>query len=211
VTEISFLSRTLRSSVNHTVEPSDHALVARLRRADAEGFAIVYERYRARIYSFLARLCRDRAEAEDLLQETWLRLARHATRLEPDVDLAAWLFAVARNCYRSHRRWALVDLDRRRKMNLWPWRGPNDPSPFDLASAGETERRIEAAIGQLAPRYREVFLLVVVEGFEPAQAGPVLGLSTEAVRQRLSRARKMIADTLGADVPVALSAAGGAR
>lgn len=176
----------------------EHELVARLRRGEPEAFDQAYERYRARVFSFLARLTRDRALAEELSQETWLRLARHATRLQEDTELGAWLFTVARNLHVSHCRWRLLDGERLLALAMTRLPGVEEETPFDLASAGETERRLEAALGALQPRYREVILLIAVERFEPAQAARILGLTPEAVRQRLSRARAMLASALEA-------------
>lgn len=169
----------------------------RLRRGDADAFDDVYDRYRARLYSFLLRLSGDRALSHDLLQETWLRLARHATRLAPDTDLAAWLFSVARNLYASHRRWLVLDRERLHALHLRPRRAADVPEA--LASADETARRLEAALAALPLKYREALLLVAVEQLEPAQAAAVLGVKPEALRQRLSRARGMLARALKED------------
>lgn len=173
----------------------DRAIVAGLRRGEGAAFDAAYERYRARLWSFLARLARDRTLAEDLLQETWLRLARHATRLAEDTNLAAWLFTVARNLHTSWRRWSILDGERLRAWRILPRR--EEDSPFDLASASQIERRLEAAVGALPPRYREVLLLCAVERLDPAEAARILGLSPEAARQRLSRARAMIDEAMG--------------
>ncbi len=169
----------------------DRELCDRLRRGDADAFDDAYELYRARLFSFLLRLCGDRALAHDLLQETWLRLARNATRLAPDTELSAWLFTVARNLHASHRRWLLLDRERLQTLHLWPRRAPHVPE--ELATAGETARRLEAALAALPLKYREALLLVAVEQLEPAQAAAVLGIKPEALRQRVSRARGMMA------------------
>jgi RNA polymerase sigma-70 factor, ECF subfamily len=176
----------------------DPKLVARLRQGDADAFDDAYELYRARLYSFLLRLSRDRALAHDLLQEMWLRLARHATRLDAGTDLAAWLFTVARNLLASHRRWLLLDRQRLEALHAWPRGAP--PVPEELAVAGQTARRLEAAIAALPLKYREALLLVAVERLDPGQAATVLGLKPDALRQRLSRARGMIAEALAKDV-----------
>src|SRR5262245_65663621 len=80
------------------------SLVARLRDGDTGAFDEVYGAYRSRIFAFLLRMSRSRTIAEDLLDETWLRLVRHACSLSPDTRLGPWLFTVARNLYWSHRR-----------------------------------------------------------------------------------------------------------
>jgi len=178
------------------------ALLARLRAGDAAAFDAVYERLRPRLYSFLARLTGDPALAEDLVQDAFLRLARHAPRLAADSRLDAWLFTVARNIFVSQRRWALLDVARVSELRLWAQLQPRRPTPFALAAASETERLVEQAIADLPLAYRETILLVAVEGMSPTEAAPVMGLKPATVRQRLARARAMIQtqlDRAGAD------------
>jgi RNA polymerase sigma-70 factor (ECF subfamily) len=172
-------------------QSSDRALVARLKRLDSSAFEEAFQRLRAPLYSFLVRLSGDRTLAEDLLQETWVRLATSATQLADDTELRAWLFTVARNLHTSHRRWVLLDEERLRSLGFWPRRAPH--TPFEQASANEAERKAEAAIASLPLKYREVLLLVAVERLEPIEAAAVLGIKPEALRQRLVRARGMIA------------------
>ncbi len=174
----------------------ERALVDGLRRGEPAALDAVYRRYRPRIYGFLRRLAGRRDVAEDLFQETWLRLARHALRLAPDTDLAAWLFTVARNQYRSYRRWTLIDLDRRRAVALAA-DGPRGETPYDRAAASEEERRLEAALAALSAADREVLLLVGVEGMAQDRVAEILGIGHDAVRQRVSRARARLSEKLG--------------
>jgi RNA polymerase sigma factor (sigma-70 family) len=175
------------------------SLVARLKRGEAAAFDAVYDRYRPRLYGFLVRLCGRRELGEDLLQETWLRLARHARRLDDDTHLGAWLFTVARNLYRSHRRWSLLAFDGGWRRG-WSPETVEHTSPFDLASAGELNRRLERALAALPVAHREVLLLVAVEHLDPSEAAAVLGIRPEALRQRLSRARAELARRLELDL-----------
>lgn len=178
---------------------AERALVARLKDGDKDAFDAVYAAYRPRVFGFLARLCGQRALAEDLLQETFVRLASKAKKLDDDTRLAAWLFTVARNLYLSHRRWMLVDFDRLTTLRTAPARQTR--TPFDLHAAGELERNLEAAIAALPVKYREVILLVGVEGLSPTAAADILELKPDAVRQRLRRARDMLASSLGELAP----------
>jgi RNA polymerase sigma factor (sigma-70 family) len=174
----------------------ERSLVARLRAGDTGAFDEVYAVYRPRVFAFLLRMTRSRTLAEDLLDETWFRLVRHASSLLADTRLGAWLFTVARNLYWSYRRDSLVgETAASELLTLWPSPQPW-PSPFDLAAAGELERRIERALSKLSPQYREVLLLVGHEGLTPADAAGVCGISSEAMRQRLSRARVALAEKL---------------
>jgi RNA polymerase sigma-70 factor (ECF subfamily) len=172
------------------------ALVAGLRAGDPLAFDRVYELYRPRLFAFLLRLSRRRTVAEDLLDETWLRLVVHAASLRPDTRLAAWLFTVARNLYWTHRRASMIeDAVTAELLTLWP-ASEHWPSPFELAAMGELEQGVERALGTLTPQHREVRLLVGCEGMTPSEAAAACGIRPEAMRQRLARARAALADAL---------------
>jgi RNA polymerase sigma-70 factor (ECF subfamily) len=183
------------------------ALVRKLREGDAAAFDAVHAEFNGPLFGFLARLSRNRDVAEDLLEETWFRLVSHAGRLRPDTRLGAWLFTVARNLYVSHCRSRLIeDSYAATLLALWPFT-PARSSPFEETAASELERRLEAAIAAMPAGFREVLLLVGVEGLQPAEAAEICGVAPEAMRKRLSRARAMLARALddsrvqGAPIP----------
>jgi RNA polymerase sigma-70 factor (ECF subfamily) len=180
------------------MDPDDErAHVIRLRQGDTSAFDAVYAAYRPRVFAFLLRMTRSRTVAEDLLDETWLRLARHVSRLRPDTRIGPWLFTVARNLYWSFRRGSLVEESAASALlDLWP-SPPPWPTPFDLAAASELERRVEVALSNLSPQHREVLLLVIHEGLTPGEAAVACRISADALRQRLSRARAALAAQLG--------------
>jgi RNA polymerase sigma-70 factor, ECF subfamily len=177
------------------VHPDDDALVEGLRRNEPAAFDAAYARHGGRLYRFLHRLTGRRDLAEDLFQETWISVARSAARLEPDTDLTAWLFTVARNRYRSYRRWAVLDLTRLAALADEPRAAP-PPGPDALAETRASADALERAIGRISAAHREVLLLAAVEGLEPAQIAAVLGERPETVRQRLHRARAELAAKL---------------
>ncbi|HVL70025.1 MAG TPA: RNA polymerase sigma factor [Vicinamibacterales bacterium] len=173
----------------------DSALVARLKAADGDAFDELFARFHPRLFNFLARLSRRRDVAEDLLEETWLRVVAHAPRLRPDTCLAPWLFTIARNLFASYCRSRQVDYEAAVGIHLWPVPAPS-PSPFEAAAAGQLQKRIEVALATLPGTYREALLLVALEGMTPSEAAVVCGVSPDAMRQRLSRARALLADRL---------------
>jgi RNA polymerase sigma-70 factor (ECF subfamily) len=181
----------------------DDPLVQRLRAGEVAAFDEAYARYHGRLFAFLARMTGRRDLAEDLLQETWLRLASHGLDLRRDTRLEAWLFTVARNLSLSFLRWRVLDGRRRGAAVLVAVveGGAVAGAPFDEAAAAQTAERLEAALAALPPRYREVMLLVGVEGLEPHIAAQVLGLRPDAVRQRLLRARDMLKRSLADEGP----------
>lgn len=174
------------------------SLVSRLQAGDVAAFDDVHGALNARLFNFLFRLSRRRDIAEDLLEETWLRLVKHKKRLRPDTRLTPWLFTVARNLYVSYQRSRMLEESHAASlMGLWPC-GSMRLSPFEEAATNETERRIEAALAALPATCREVLLLVGIEGFRPIDAAAICGISPEALRQRLSRARALLARRLEA-------------
>jgi RNA polymerase sigma-70 factor (ECF subfamily) len=179
---------------NHA-DPTDGQLVQRLRGGDGRAMTAVWQRYHARLYSFLLRLCRQPAQAEDLLQETFVRLGIYAADLAADVPLLPWLFTVARNLYRSEQRKQTGWL---RRLSMIQKHLDAPPStPYSLAVAADHERRLEAALLALPEVYREALLLVAVEQLDLENAAQVLGISNAALRKRVSRAKVMLREDLG--------------
>jgi len=172
------------------------ALVARLRDGDADALDAVHLAFNRVVFTFLLRLSRRRDVAEDLLEETWLRFVKHARRLRADTRLGPWLFTVARNLYISYQRSrALEHSTTAGLMALWPTLAERS-SPFEAAAASELERRIERALAAMPAASREVLLLVGVAGLDHSDAADVCGLTPEALRQRLHRARETLSRAL---------------
>jgi len=185
------------------------ALVERLRRGDGDAFDEVYAAFNTRLFTFLVRLSRRRDVAEDLLEETWLRLVKHARRLAADTRLGPWLFTVARNLHVSYiRSRMLEDSAATSLIGLWPF-SLERSSPFEAVAASELERRIERALAAMPAASREVLLLVAVAGMDHSDAADICGITPEALRQRLHRAREMLSKALERDAEAGLPAPGG--
>lgn len=169
------------------VQQSHSQLLKRVADGDARAFDLIYEELRPPLYSFLVRLSGRVDLAEDLLQETWLRLARHAPRIAPDTELRPWLFTVARNLFRTNRRRALLNTVRLQELLFTP----TEPSvsPFEQLSANRTEGNLERAVSQLPTKYREIILLCGHSGLSPSEVASIVNISPEAARQRLARGR----------------------
>jgi RNA polymerase sigma-70 factor (ECF subfamily) len=181
---------------------ADAALVDRLRRGDRAAFRELHARFAQASFGFLLRLAGRRDVAEDLHQEVWLSIARHAARLASDTDLAAWIFTIARNRFLSSRRRADVtpSVSDGAAADIMP-----GPPPSDDPGCRELER----ALASLPDIHREILLLVGVEGLDVGQAAEVLAIRPDAARQRLARARGALAEALGpadAEHPTAIAA-----
>ena len=186
-------------------DPSEKPMVDGIRRGDRAAFEGAFTKFRARVYAFALRLSGRRDVAEDVFQETWLKLARAAPTLREDTDLTAWLFTVVRNEYVSWRRWSMFDVSRLVALGEESQHiasiealgaSAAEDSPDARVDAARSIARLEIGLARLSPAHREVLLLVGVEGLDQEQAAEVLGIRYDALRQRLVRARAELAEEL---------------
>jgi RNA polymerase sigma-70 factor (ECF subfamily) len=175
-------------------DDDERALISALRRRDPYAFDSIYKRHHPRIWAFLVRLTGHRSEAEDLFQETWLAAARHAHRLHPESEIVPWLFSIARNKFRSSRRYLLFDLRRKERFACEPQ--PASLAPDETVHLRARAEKLQKAFESLDAIHREVLLLTMVEGLDTRQVAQVLGLREDAVRKRMSRARAALESQL---------------
>ena len=154
----------------------------------------MFTAFRRRLYGYLVRMTRRKDVAEDLLQETFLRLAQHARTLAPDTRLAGYLFTIAHRLVVS---WVRAQAVRKQLAGDLPDVASQERSPLEALTDSQSQLALERAFAGLAPAYREVALLVGVEGLQPTEVAAILGQRPEAVRQRLARARTQLAAALG--------------
>jgi RNA polymerase sigma-70 factor (ECF subfamily) len=178
----------------------DRELVDRLRRGDTSAFDKVYAMVHPRLFSFLLRLSGRRDTAEDLAQETWMKFAKAAPGLREDTKVAPLLFTIARNAFMSHRRWAVLDLSRIVTFGLEAMSAgeETDAGPDAQHERARAIALLEAALQEIPVASREVLLLVGVEGMDQEEVARILGVSYDALRQRLSRARAQLTEKMQA-------------
>ena len=173
----------------------DLEALALLRRRDARGFDQAYAKYGGRLFSFLSRLVggRQRQLAEDLLQQTFLKLAEHGPELRADSDLRAWLFTVARHAFLGQLRSSRHEVE-----------SPSLELIADYSADAEVRLMlgdVEQALGRLRIEDRELLLLVGAEGLEPMTVARMLGVEPATLRKRLARARQRLLQELARAAP----------
>jgi RNA polymerase sigma-70 factor, ECF subfamily len=148
------------------------------------------------LYGFAMTLTRDRTEAEDLVQETYLRAVRAFGRLLPDSNLKGWMFAIMRNTWLNQLRHTrngprFVEIDAEEEDDRqWLGQLANDPHVLYLRKLEHEE--VRAAIDGLPQLYREIILLRDIEGFSYQQIAGILGCPAGTVMSRLGRAREKL-------------------
>jgi RNA polymerase sigma-70 factor, ECF subfamily len=162
---------------------------------DNAAFGTVYDALAPRLYGYLLRQARDRARAEDLLQQTFLHMHRARHRFIAGAEVTPWAFAIARRL--------LIDTMRRGKRQVLEDDAEpdavlsDDPGADDLVAASELAVRLRRELARLPQSQRVAFELIKHEGLSMAEAAAVLGTTVAAVKLRAHRAYEALRDALG--------------
>ena len=173
------------------MERSDQELLSAARAGDRDALEALLLRYQAKVYRYGMKMCRDPEDAKDVLQETLLTMARTVRDFRGASSLSTWLYTIARSfCMKKRRRGKSVSeplsTDARHGSEAVAHPGPG---PEQHAENREVEAVLAQAIAGLAPIYREVLVLRDIEGLTAPEVAEVLGITIEAVKSRLHRAR----------------------
>lgn len=183
----------VRSSPAALNEPPDHELIAQARKGEAASFEKLMRRYNQRVFRAARSVLRNDAEAEDVVQETFVRAYRHLADFEERSSLGTWLTRIAVHealaRLRRSRLFGALDGGRDRPERGFSRVESGQSGPEEQVSSRELRSVLIAAIDSLPEGLRTVFMLREVEGLSTLEACEILQLSTEAVRVRLHRAR----------------------
>ena len=175
-----------------------HTLTARDFADDPSAFTAIVDRHKDRIVNYLTRLVRDRDRAEDLAQETFVRLYQHRDRYREVGQLAAFLFRIATNLVASEerrkKRWRLLRpvLVRDDAAADGVATAPPRHDPEDHALAAEERHVVTRAISRLPLDFRAPLVLREIEGLSYRDIAEALDLSEGTVKSRLHRARALL-------------------
>ncbi|MGH9728385.1 MAG: RNA polymerase sigma factor [Candidatus Acidiferrales bacterium] len=180
------------------------AEVARLRRGDLDALAELVTRYQHRLYRYLLRMVRQPAEAEDLFQQTWLRVAGQIARFDPRRNFEAWLFTLARNLTIDHlRRLRPESLEEHEEKHLGTPASlrASEPAALDVVIARERAQLLAEAMDGLPVMYREVLALRFEEEMKLEEIAEVLNAPLSTVKSRLRRGLENLRQGLEARYP----------
>jgi len=167
--------------------------VAQLRRGDLEALSALIARYQNRLYRYLLRMVRQTPDAEDLFQQTWVRVAERIRQYDPQRNFDGWLFSVARNLAIDHLRRVRPDsLDEPISSDIeGETKASRLVSKERPAVEGILEReragQLEAAMDELPVSYREVLTLRFEEEMKLEEIAQVLEIPLSTVKTRLRR------------------------
>lgn len=178
-------------------EPSDAALARLAADGDRDAAGALIDRHQAIVRHFLRRLTGCDATADDLAQETFIRMLRYAHRYDKQYAMRTWLLTIARRLYINHGRSAR----RTRATADWPRLASNEPQPLERLAEAEDTRRLRSlldeGIQQLTSAQREALLLFHQQGLTIEDAAAVMELPPNTVKSHLHRGRAALREKLG--------------
>jgi RNA polymerase sigma-70 factor (ECF subfamily) len=190
----------------NTTTVTDHELVTRAQQGSEKAYRELLGRYQRPVFSIIYRMIRDREQAEDLAQETFVRVFNNIDRYDPRYKFSSWIFKIATNL--------TIDWIRRKELDTVSIDGSRnavtaeqieatsitiasqDENPEELLEAKQLGEEIEGAISKLRPEYKAAILLRHVEGREYQEIAEILSLPLGTVKTYIHRGRNELRDQL---------------
>jgi RNA polymerase sigma-70 factor (ECF subfamily) len=180
---------------------SDEALMGRYARGDAAAFVLLYRRHEMRIWRYLERNVRNRATADELMQEVWFAVARDAERYEPTSRFTTWLFTIARNrmidsIRTSRQQVSLETLGYEGELVVQQLTTEPSVGPLAAVVVRDQAAALREAIGQLPREQRDAFLLQIEGDLSVEEVATVTQSNFETTKSRLRYARTKLRELL---------------
>jgi RNA polymerase sigma-70 factor (ECF subfamily) len=188
-----------------SLRSEEAALIAELQAGSEEAFAWLIAHYHQPIYSLLARMLHDRADAADMTQEVFVKVFRGVGRFHGESSLRTWIYRIALHEASNQRRWWMrhkqqeipIEQDMTESCSGVPIKLKEmliDPaeSPFDMAVHAQNRTRVEEALNQVSEPFRTTLILRDIEGFVYEEVAEIQGVNLGTVKSRLVRGRALL-------------------
>ena len=186
----------------------DEELLRRCARGDAAAYRELVERVEKPLVNFILRFVGERNVAEDLFQETFVRVVKTLGSFRPEASLSTWIFTIARNlsldwlkAKRRHRETALDAVTSEEKGRVIYFKDvlrSGAAAPEEQAEMSEDERRVSAALSGLSPIKREALVLRVYAGLQYSEIARIQNAPVGTVKFRIHEAIKDLSQLMGA-------------
>lgn len=189
---------------------TDEELMERYRKGSRDAFEELFARYQGKVVHFTYRMTGDQAKAEEAAQETFLRIARAAATWQPKAKFSTWMYTIAR---RTTLNFLRDEKDEGEKVPIPAGEeaaegspplqlpGPSDLNPEEMAWSAEIQQRFLEALQRLPETHRAAFVLNRGDGLSYEEVAAVLGITVQAVKSRIFRAREMLVESLSGLLP----------
>ena len=186
----------IAASASAAREDPDQPLLERLGRGDERAYALLVNRHMGRMFGLARRMLGNESDAEDVTQEAFLRVWRHAKSWKPgQARFETWLYRVTLNlCYDRLRR------RRETTVEEMPDVLDDGPSVIEAHASKDVVRAVEGALGRLPERQRAALVLCHYQEMSNAEAAALLDVTVEALESLLARGRRMLRSLLADSV-----------
>jgi len=182
------------------MQPSDKILAQKAKQGDRESFEALYQKYKRRIFNYIYRMIGNRATAEDLTQETFVKAYMNLQNYREQNTFSAWLYKIAGNLVKNELRSKVyragMSLEQPLKVGEETLKlidiivDRTSDSPDLIARSHELRDAIQKVLNSLSLEHRTTLTLCDIQGLSYEEAGEILGLNVGTVASRLSRARE---------------------
>ncbi|NOX89418.1 MAG: sigma-70 family RNA polymerase sigma factor [Calditrichaeota bacterium] len=190
----------IEKAIKTSSSPTDEELIARFQQGDNYAFNLLVKRYKDPLLNFVYRFVGEKEEAEDIVQETFLRLFKNKHYYREIAKFSTWIYTIAGNL-------AKTELRRRRRRKLLSishfmtsekdYDIPDeDSNPERETNTVITDRIIQKAIDKLTPKFKQVIILRDIQGFSYEEIAEIVGIPLGTVKSRVNRARLKLQEDL---------------
>ena len=181
-------------------DPTDEELISRFQNGDNYAFDLLVKRYKDPLLNFVYRFLGDKIEAEDIVQETFLRLFKNKHYYKEIAKFSTWIYTIAGNL-------AKTELRKRRRRSLFSishfmstekdYDIPDEEaSPEKRTNTIITDAVIQKAVNKLSPKFKEVIVLRDIQGFSYEEISDIVDIPLGTVKSRVNRARLKLQEDL---------------
>ena len=162
----------------------DEQIMTQVRHGDPRPLGVLFERYQTPLFNFYLRMTGDRASAEDLVQEVFLRILRYRHTYDPGTAFVTWMYRIARNARFDHfrKRRLEVALEGEKEM------AGSEPPALEVLQSRQEAALVRQALGRLPHEKREVLVLSRFQNLKYEQIAGILDCEVGAVKVRVYRA-----------------------
>ena len=183
----------MEKRVDSRVEGDDSALVKGLRQGDPAAADELFNRYSRPLHAFIMRMVGDQATAEDVFQDTWMRIVRNIDSFRGDCKFSSWMFQIAlnlcRNIARTNSRREFVELDKAGNLSQEP--------DVDAGKILQAER-VKKLVDSLPDKMRELIVMRFYHQKTDVEIAKITGLPSGTVKSRIFRGMKLLKDKIEA-------------
>ncbi len=188
------------AQIQKGTQPSDEILISRFQQGDNYAFDLLVKRYKEPLLNFVYRFLGEKNEAEDIVQETFLRLFKNKHYYKEIAKFSTWIYTIASNL-------AKTELRKRKRRNLYSisyymstekdYDIPDyETNPEIDVNSVITDQIIQKAINKLSPKFKQVIILRDIQGFSYEEIAEIVGIPLGTVKSRVNRARLKLQEDL---------------